>query len=393
LIEVVSDRIGQPTDVRLVIERAVDDASGMRTWHRVATGDDSQNLTDSVVRLSTSDPVLRFQPPEDGTYRISVADLDNGQSLGAIQRYQLSIGPPNKDWRLLAYQVYPHKDAKTSRPSGSFIERGGATTIRVFVIRRDMSSPIMVSIPGLPEGLVCQSAWIAANQNQVDLVITANEELKSQWHRLEIIGEALIGDEKQTRVASAAAVVWEQDGYRPTIKTRLIDHLTIATSGFDVYPMTLNASKPDQVLAKKGTKINVPLKIVRREGGKGSVVLRARNLPPGVKAGDLTIAADKSEAEWTIDVTSKSKPGTYTFWGQGETKVQRSVNPQALHRATEYRDHLKSLRSDPGRSADHAAIDQALVEAEKQVETIKKQTVAKEFTVYLTSSPITLKVE
>lgn len=405
LIEVVSDRIGQPSDPRLVIDRAVDDAAGVRTWQRVVTGDDSQNLSDSVVRLASRDPVLRFTPPEDGEYRISVMDLDTGQSLGAVQRYQLAIGPATADWSLLAYHVYPQNDAKASRPQGWNLIRGGSTTIRVFVIRSGMPAAIKVTIPNLPEGLICNPAWIAPNQNLVDLVITASEptgttaepqsavQTAVQWNELEIIGEVQNGDDLQTRSANAAAVVWELDGYRPNIKTRLIDRLMLAASSLDVYPISVAPTKTDVVPAKKGTKIKIPITVHRREGGKGAVILRARTLPPGVTAADLTIAADKTEAEWTIDVTANAKPGTYTFWGQGETKVKFAVNPQALTRSTEYRDHLKTLRGDASRSAEHAAIDKAIVEADKQIEAIKKQAAPKDFAVYVPTPLITLKVE
>ena len=108
--------------------------------------------------------------------------------------------------------------------------------------------------------------------------------------------------------------------------------------------------------------------------------------------GYLTIPADKSEAQWNVDVSGNAKPGTYTFWGQGETKVKLAVNPQALERVTQYRDQLKTLRADPNRADEHAELDKAIAEAEKQVEATKKQTAAKDFTIYAATPLITLEI-
>ncbi|QDS96508.1 hypothetical protein FF011L_53200 [Roseimaritima multifibrata] len=413
-IEVVSQRLGEPTDVRMVVERAIDDAAGVRTWQRVATAEDSHNVTDAVIRLATNDPILNFTPPEDGDYRITLTDLDTGLSLGSVQRYQLSVAPPNDSWELAAYHVYPNKDANVSRPTGAHLARGGALTIRVFAIRNQMTAPIKVTIPDLPPGLSCPPAWIASNQNQTDLIVTASAEAPIQQAEFQVQGIAMdgtgieaAGDKEASdpassapanpapakRIAKSVTVVWEKDGYRPTAHTRLTDSLAIASSELDVYPVSIDPASTEPITTAKGTKPKVLIKVQRQEGSKDAIVLRGKNLPAGVAAGDLTIPADKSEAEWTIDVTANAKPGTYTFWGQGETKVKFAVNPQSLTRATKLRDDLKTMRADESRADEHAAIDKAIAEAEKQIESITKQTAVKDFTVYVPSSLITLVVQ
>jgi len=408
-IEVVSQRLGEPTDVRLVVDRAIDDAAGVRTWQRVATAEDSHNVTDAVVRLATHDPILNFTPPEDGDYRITLADLDTGRSLGTVQRYQLSVAPDDDDWRLVAYHVYPHKDVNISRPIGSNLPLGGAMTIRVFAIRNQMTTPIKVTVPDLPQGLSCRPAWIASNQNQTDLIITATAEATAQRAAFQVQGIAMEGTvdqagsnpnspepsnpEPSKRVAKAVTVVWEKDGYRPTAHTRLTDSLVIASSDLDVYPLRIDPASTDPITTAKETKPTVLVKVQRREGSQDAIVLRAKNLPTGVTAADLTIAADKSEAEWTLDVTANTTPGTYTFWGQGETKVKFAVNPQSLTRETKRRDDLKTMRADESRAGEYAEIDIAIAEAEKQIESLQKQTAARDFTVYVPSSLITLVVQ
>lgn len=407
-IEVVSQRLSETTDVRLIVDRAIDDPAGDRTWQRVATAEDSHNVTDTVVRLATNDPILNFTPPEDGDYRITLVDLDTGRSLGTVQRYRLSVAPNDDDWQLVAYHVYPHKDVNLSRPIGSHIPRGGAMTIRVFAIRNQMMAPIQVTVPDLPPGLSCVPAWMASNQNQTDLIIKASAETPAQRATFQVQGIAMEGTVDQDgsdpnlsaassmsskRIAKAVTVVWEKDGYRPTAHTRLTDSLAIKSSELDIFPASIDPASADPITTAKGTKPKVLLKVQRRQGSKNAIVLRAKNLPAGVKVADLTIAADKSEAEWTLDVTANAQPGTYTFWGQGETKVKFAVNPQSLTRAMKRRDDLKIMRADENRESEYAEIDQALAESEKQIESLKKQTAARDFTVYVPSSLITLVVQ
>jgi hypothetical protein len=392
VIEVISDRIGQPTDCRITVARSVDGASGGPTWQRIATGDDSQNVSDSIVRLATNDPRLRFVPPAEGAYRITVSDSDTGQSLGTKQRYRLSIRPPERDFDLLAYNVFPHKDAKATRPSGSLLMRGGSMTIRVFAIRKEVSEPIKVAVAKLPSGISCEPAWIAAGQNQTDLIVSAATDVQQQMAPLQIIGEANVDGEIETRFAEAASVIWEQDGYRPIVLTRLTDQLMLASSELDQAPLSIGWKNASPVSTGKETKVDLEVQIDRREGGKGGIVLRAQNLPAGVKAGDLTIPADKSEATWTVEVTDKANPGTYSFWGQGETTVKFSVNPQALARAQSHLGNLKTRRDDSAPAKEHSDVDHAIAEAEKQIETLKKQTTSKDFLIYVPSRSITLQV-
>ena len=83
------------------------------------------------------------------------------------------------------------------------------------------------------------------------------------------------------------------------------------------------------------------------------MVLRGRDLPPGVSIGDVNIAADQSEASCEFKVNGGAAIGTYSIWMQAETKIKVKPNPQALARAQEYRavPSKPSRRSGTGRAA------------------------------------------
>lgn len=265
-------------------------------------------------------------------------------------------------------------------------------TVRVFVIRDQMSSPIEISVANLPEGVSCTPARIASNQNQTDLTISASADAAAQTFALDIVGEIRSGDQTETKRANHATVVWEKDGYRPATLARLSGPLHVHVSDLDTYPLSVAPAVADPIVSKKGTKVNVPIKVNRGDLAKQNIVLRAQNLPPGVKAGELTIPADKSEMQWPFDITGGAKPGRYTLWGQGETKVKFAVNPQSATRLREHRDHLQSLREDPKRADIHAQLDKAIAEADKQIEASKKQPAARDFTIYVPTPLITLEI-
>ncbi|MCO8121199.1 hypothetical protein NHH03_05575 [Stieleria sp. TO1_6] len=330
-ISVYSARLGQPSDPRIVVDQAVEDDSGQRRWRQVATADDSQDISDGLLHLGTKDPVLHYQPPADGLYRISVSDLDTGRSLGAVQRYVLAVQPPRQDWQLLAYPVYPEKTLQSAMPAGVCLRRGGTETIRVFVVRDGMQQPIQITVGGLPEGVSCQSGWIASGQNHTDLTLSAAEDVAEHDFDLDVMGQVEGQDASAARHAKYASLIWEKDDQNPTPRTKLVDRLTIATSAGEAAPLSLSPVKTDAVSVAVDSQVTIPMKIVRREGGQGrSIVLRPQHLPPGCTAADLTIAADQTEAEWSITVTANAKPGTYSFWGQGEAKVKLSSMKQEL---------------------------------------------------------------
>lgn len=381
--EVVSDRIGQATDVRMVIDRMTGDADGRPTWQQLALSDDSPNVNDGVVHLVSRDPVLEFTAPEEGAYRIVLSDLDTGQSLGASQSYALYVSEPRREVQLLAYLLYPHKDVNAWRPMGSCLARGDSAVIRVFAIRSGNNAPIKVGFAELPDGLTCPPAWIAANQNHTDLVVSATDQVGSHLIHSKISGEYSIGEEQRTCLARFASLIWEKDAFRTQPLVRLVDDLVLQTCDKDVVPISVQVGVTEPIETEKGQQVKVPVRLQRREGGNTPVVLRAKNLPPGVKAGELTIAADASEAEWTVEITAGAPSGSYTFWAEGETKVKFAVNPQMLQRLEERLKHLQALRADPERSGEHAEIDKAIAATQQQVEAAKKQVGPRDFTLYV----------
>ncbi|MDM4017187.1 hypothetical protein [Roseiconus lacunae] len=391
-VDVISERIGQPTDVRVTIYQQTAPEGQAPVWKPIANADDRANVGDAVVRLISKDPQLRFVPPTDGVYKIVVFDQDNGQALGSEQRYRLIVQNEQDDFELLAYSVTPSKDLNFARPQGIYLPRGGAQTIRVFALRTGKNVPIRLTVRDLPEGIHCQPAWIASNQSTADLILTADVSANALTTSLNIEGWCEVAGQTLSKPARLATIATDADSHQPQPTFRQCDQLSITVGELDQCPVSIKASEPSTLTIPKGGKGQAILKIVRGEGNQSSIILRAKGLPPGVKVADLAIAGDKDEGTWPIEVTDKATPGTYTFWGQAETKVKFATNPQALDRVKAKHQKLKQML-ESATEATRAGLQKQVEDSEKQVQAVAKQVAAKDVALYAPSSLITVVVE
>jgi hypothetical protein len=349
VIEVISQRLGQPTDPRLTIVRREVKPDMSEVWHAVASEDDPPVVGDAAVRIRSRDPVVAFTAPATATYRIRVSNIDTGGSLSVKPAYRLAIRQWVPDFSLVAIVGYPHNDPAQSRPFGSQLMRGDSLPIRVLANRRDgFAAPINVSINGLPEGVWARPVTIAANQSEATLVVRASESAGPWSGGLEVVGKSDGDAEPIVAVAMPATFIWGSGDQRDFIRARLAKDLVIAVTDQQTAPLSIKlvekpaeppAEKPaDQTTqataadagpsneltlsSKPGTNISLAVQVDRREGGAAAITLRPKNLPPGVTAADLAIAADKSDGVIELKIAADAKPGLYSLWFLGETKVK-----------------------------------------------------------------------
>ncbi len=390
-IDVVSQRVGEPSDARLIVSRIEQQESGVPKLHQVLNVDDCQSVSDGAINLISTDPVALLKVPATAQYQLAVRDLDVGQSLSRIQAFRLSVAPPQPGFDLLAYRVFPHSDVNQTQPFGSKLVRDGSELLRIFVVRRDgWNGAVKVRCEGLPPGVSSREVFIAANQSHAQMTLKASDSATAAATPIRVIGRA--------RMVRSSAKLWPQPfngaKARGGISFSLGSH---RVSGFRYrskirHPFRARLGDDTVVEAKKGESLKLPVQLIRREGGQGAVVVRPRDLPAGVKCRELTIAAEKSEGELEIQVESGAAPGTYSLWMQCETKMKWKSNPQELERAQQYRSLLQSLHDDPAQVANLDAIKAAIAEADKRVEAAKATANEKELTVFLPTSNANIRV-
>lgn len=390
-VEVAADRLGEPSDARILVQRVEPKEPAPPVLHDVTNLDDSQTISDGAMNLFSKDPTGLFTAPETALYRVSVRDLDIGRTLRSRKRFAVRIGPPQPSFELVAYRPHAHSDLKQSQPTGTRLFRGGTEIIRLLVIRKDgWTGPIHVRCENLPEGVSAAEITIGSNQTIAQIPITASEMAPSAFAPIRLIGRNDEGTIERT--ASAAVIQWGKGNGRDFIQTRQTDTLWVSVSEQDQIPISVSFGNSQVVEVKKGESVKIPVQLQRREGAKAACVARARHFPPGTKAADLTIPADKNEGEIEIKTEASSVPGTYSLWLQVETKIKIEPNPQAVQRAQIYRNHLGSLLEDPAQQAQQESIKAAIAEADKTLEAAKTASKEKEITVFLSTNSATLRV-
>jgi len=390
-VEVISQRLGEPTDARLTVQRIEPQAEGEPKVHDLQTADDSAEFGDAALRLQSRDPAVQFKAPMTAAYRLQIHDLDVGESVQDRQKYRLRIDAPKPDFVLVAYHDYPHRDLKQTRPVGSKLFRGGAETIRVFAIRRDgWTGAIEVVAENLPEGVTCEAVVIAENQKQVELVLAAKEDAVHAVETVRIIGSSL--DQKLRQAAVPATIQRAPGAGRDFIQSRLTTGLQVAVSEQDVSPLTVRLGDGDVPQVKQGETLTLPVRMTRREGGNVVCVLRPRDLPANVTAGEIKVEAEQVESKVELKVAPNVAVGRYSIWLQGETKVKVRKNPQLLERAEAYRVQLQAIHDDPAQAANLEAIKAAIAEADKAVEAAKGSAKPQDITIFVPTNVVTFQV-
>ncbi len=329
-IDLVSHRLGEPTDLRLKVQRVETDASGNNSLHEVLSADDSQEITDGLLRLASRDPVASFVAPATAMYRIAVRDLDVGESLKPNQRFRMQVRTSTPSFDLVAYRVYPHNDIAQSRPHGSRLFRGGSEAIRVLAVRRDgWAGAIELGVENLPAGVHSSPVTMAANQTQAQLIITTDEDAAASVAAIRIVGRSVDGKNEIT--AKPAAILTTKGGNRDFISMRLADELMIAiTEKLAPISIQLGSDAAELVTIKAGEPLTVPVTLTRRDGGKEAVTVRPRDLPPTVTASEIVIAADAAQGNLVFATTPATPVGTYSLWTLSETNIKLTPDAAAL---------------------------------------------------------------
>ena len=393
IIDVVSHRAGQPTDARLTVERAEPQQNGDPKWQQVANDDDSNNVSDGVLRLNTSDPIVRFKAPKTGTYRFTLRDLDNGTSLSDKQKYWIDVRKPTHGFDLIVYPHYPARDVKQVRRRGANLFRSGTFGLRVFAMRQDgWTGAIHLFVTGLPSGVTCQPAVLAANRDQVELVLVADEHAVSAQATIQVTGKAKVNGKEVTVTATPVTTRWGRGGQRDIHRLRKSDDLVIGVIDEDQSPISFKIGEANVAEVKKGAELKLPIKLTRRDGAKNDCVCRPRDLPPNMTAGEVKIAKDKNEGTLVLKTNPKAVPGTYSMWLRTETKIKHKPNPQALQRTQAYREVLQRLLDDPANKDKLKDIQAAIKVADARVEAAKGAAKDQDLTVFLPSHHFSIRI-
>lgn len=393
--EIASASLDQLTDPAIIIYKVnPPQPDGTPQLQQVAEQDDAAYGGTPAVRIRRVDPLLVWQAPETASYQLHIVDRQTGERPLDSRRFLLEIRPAQPSFALIAYEPFPTNTPATSKPWGNQLSRNGTSQLHVSVLRYDgFNDPIELQVEGLPAHCSCQTVVVPAGATEADLVIQAVGDIDNSLANLSIVGTAKLGERTLTSRAVGATINAAVIPTRNAVSSRYASIIPTQLVNIDTAPLQLQLGDGNPVDVKAGAKFTLPVKLIRQPGSVAECTLRPQALPPKVGLGEFKVPGDKSEASPEVTVPADAPVGTYTFWVQAETKVKWRANPQQLTREEAYSAKLKSaIEANSTGDIPRPAIEAALAQANARVEELKKSTAEQEYTIFLPSNPIRVRI-
>ena len=192
MIEVLSHRLGAPTDMYFILRNPA-------TKQDITMQDDSLPADNLSFRFTTSnrDPApYRFVVPADGKYHLMLASHTGDNFADPTHMYRVRITKEIPDFRLL---VMP---ADETRPDACRLGQGGTHHYTVYALRKDgFKGEIQLTMEGLPAGVTCPPQTLAGSMKMTQLVVIAADNTDAAVAAVKVVGTAIINGQKIIRYA------------------------------------------------------------------------------------------------------------------------------------------------------------------------------------------------
>lgn len=394
--DVASAQLEQLTDPALVIYKLPSDPAGEVTaLAPIVEQDDRPFLGTPAVRLRQIDPQLTWTATETGKYRLQLLDHQSGARPTDARGYLLEIRPASPSFSLVAHWAFPTNNVALAKPWGCQIQRSGTQQIHVTAIRHDgFSDPIELHVEGLPPGTLCANSRIPAGASEAVLNIQATADAADAQAAIKVVGTARVADQEQRVDAVPAVVTAAASNVYNTITSARTGKLELSIQSLDVAPLQVQAGNAATIEVKPNSKVPLSIQLLRQPGAAAECTLRPQGLPAKVGLTEVKIAGDQTQASPEMTVAGDAAPGEYTFWLQGETKVQWQANPQALSREEAYLAKLKATAesAQPESNITPEQLQTAIAESTARIEQLKPQVAPTEYTLWVTSNSIRIRI-
>lgn len=228
------------------------------------------------------------------------SDGKGGVKLEAGQKYTLRVRARNNRGGLEYVYFIEARPARPTlslavRPDNITLRAGQSTAVEIAVMRRDgIEGNIEVNAEALPAGITATKAIIPSDRNQGWLILTAAPNASETTLPFTITAKA------RGPLGEAEASVTPQEFYRLNNNPRYLDRLesVLTVRGQRDFTASHDSEKP--ILVHPRDAVDFKVKIKRREGYRGSIVLRMSGLPSGWTANPVTLPGDREEATLKI---------------------------------------------------------------------------------------------
>jgi hypothetical protein len=360
-VEVISQRLGLPTNPNLVIQQVTKNENGEEQVRQVQRGEDSNGGYGGVqFNTACDDPIVRFVVPADGTYRVLIRDVVSSLRSDPRHVYRLAIRNA-PDFRLVAVSQTPGQ--------ALLLRKGGRAGIRVIAFRRDgFQGEIAVSATGLPAGVTASKCIIGPSQRSAQIVLTATEDAAPAGTLIQVIGKAKLGEAEVTRTAryGTGTRLAPRANNQPLspAAVRLARGLAVSVSDIELAPFSLQAGENKVYEVSRAGVITIPYTMTRRGNFKANVVYTPIDFPANVTTpnNSITVNGNATSGQFQLNVRADSPVGTHTLSLRGFGTVSYARNPEAAAVAAERKKELDKLAADLAKVSETAATEKAVTD-------------------------------
>ena len=328
MIDVLSHRLGYPSDWLLQIFKITRDAAGAEQSEKIAEFDDTAAPPGmESLSLGSRDPSGALRCPEDGRYRIRLADRCQSNTS-----YQLLLRDPQPGVSVVAFSDSPATKGAALHRWSPLLRRGGSTLLKVAVLRRDgFAEPVTLKLAGLPEGVSASEVTVPGNLSSTALVLRATPEAKSWNGRIQLTGTS--GD---------LAVPAREIIPRWTVANNAAERLSLrlssegcvlAVTDTEAAPLAIAPAEAKVYEGSLAGTIEIPVKFTRdpsHKGFKGEWEAVLMGLPGLRQAPIVKPAADAAEAKLVLDLKTKDgntfTPGNWSLHASAHGVIQWQPN-------------------------------------------------------------------
>jgi len=343
-IEVASQRLGAPTAPAAAVVRVVADEAGERLVDVLELAEIAAPIKPSSNFYSYDGPPYDAGSPdllgrlaieETGTYRISLRDRFGGTRSEPRSVWRMVIRRGQPDFAIVGWGL--HMELRNgdrndlSKPAA--LRRGSTVAVEVAAFRRDgFDGPIDLDVEGLPSGVTARGVRIPSGKTRGLVFLTAAIDAAVPPTPLRIVGRATVEDAAIERDCRLASVAWPVKDHSQEIPlTRLVTDPCVSVSAIEDAPLTITAGgeAAAEIEAVAGSKVTVPLALVRRAEFSGGLI-RLKAFGAGFESFpvlEVPLTADAAEAVLDLEAL-KVPPGRHTvaFYG---TAIVKYVPPAA----------------------------------------------------------------
>ncbi len=361
-IEVISNRLGNPTAPFLLVQRIGKDDKGAEKISDVQEVYESPvNAGGPEFRTSSRDPAYRLEAKEAGTYRLILRDLFTTPADEPSLSYRLCIRTITPDFRLVALPASPvlEKDSKDAPISTALLRRGALTPIEVVALRQDgFAGEIQLKVEGLPPGVTCAATSIAPSASSATLLLSAADDAPAGFASLQITGISSIGNTTVTRQARPGTVstsAYDTQNKAVEVASRRARELFVSVVP-EPAPLTISLGKGTPLETCMFNKISIPIKIIRKGEINGPIALKLAGHPLLAPVKEVTIASPADTVSIDLDLAQLKLPaGVYDLNVETLAKLKYRAGVEAAKDAETAAKQAEKAATDSAAAAKTAA--------------------------------------